>query len=497
MRRISRSSSVAVGTLAILTFSIISKGMGFFREMLIAGLFGTSGNLDAVFIAMTPATTLSSIVAGALASIFVPIYHSIRNEDPLRSKKYAGAVFLAGSAVFLSMGIVFLLIPDLVIRLFAPGFSEETIAYAARKLRFLSIYPLIGGLENLLGTLLKASRRFIQFGISQLIFNVVAIPVILFTSPFLSEASYILAWIVGNALTVLLYALQSRDLFVLKFDRGTRIVETLTLSLSLVLSGSLSLINGMVDKAFVSLLPPGRVSSLQYAHTLLGLITFVVTAFLMTSYTELSEFIVSGEREKTRERLRKTVTSSLNIALPLAVWVISMAEPLVRFIYQRGEFDADSTRLVSMALIGYGALIVISPVSYTCSSYFIARRKVRFITLISFISIMLNVLFDWLLLEPLGHAGIAASTSLVSLNSTVIYNLLIRKEGMNFMPFRRIMLLLTCAVSLYLFVFALKYFSTTLLWLLLGNVIFFAFFLFSARSEIVAGLSRVRSMKRS
>ncbi|HNS67934.1 MAG TPA: hypothetical protein PKG97_10110, partial [Mesotoga infera] len=57
MRKISRSSSVAVGTLAILTFSIISKGMGFFREMLIAGLFGTSGNLDAVFIAMTPATT--------------------------------------------------------------------------------------------------------------------------------------------------------------------------------------------------------------------------------------------------------------------------------------------------------------------------------------------------------------------------------------------------------------------------------------------------------
>ncbi|HNR80718.1 MAG TPA: lipid II flippase MurJ, partial [Mesotoga infera] len=217
----------------------------------------------------------------------------------------------------------------------------------------------------------------------------------------------------------------------------------------------------------------------------------------MTSYTELSEFVVSGEHEKTRERLRKTVTSSLNIALPLAVWVISMAEPLVRFIYQRGEFDADSTKLVSMALIGYGALIVISPVSHTCSSYFIARKKLRFITLISFISIMLNVLFDWLLLEPLGHAGIAASTSLVSLNSTVIYNLLMKKEGMKFMPFRRILLLLICAVALYLFVFVLKFFSTTLLWLLLGNAVFFAFFLFSARSEIIAGLSRIRSIRRS
>ncbi|MDD4826735.1 MAG: lipid II flippase MurJ, partial [Mesotoga sp.] len=377
MKRIPRSTSVAAGTIAILTFSILSKGMGFFREMLVAGLFGTSANLDAVFVAMTPATTLSGIIAGALAAIFVPVYHSIRKEDPERSRRYAGAVLISGSLVFLTMGVVFLLIPELVIKLFAPGFSDEVVAYAARKLRYLSIYPLIGGIESILGAILKSNRRFIQYGISQLFFNVIAIPVIFFTAPFLSEASYILAWILGNAITVLAYLLQSRELFTLRIGRGTSIVETLYLSLPLIFSGSLGVINNMVDKAFVSLLPPGRVASLQYAHTLLGLITFTISAFQMTAYTELSELIVADDKDRVKERLRKTVTTSLNISLPLAAWIIMMAEPLVRIIYQRGEFDSNSTSLVSMALIGYGALIVLSPISHTCSSYFTARKRLK------------------------------------------------------------------------------------------------------------------------
>lgn len=496
MRKIPGSTSVAAGTIAILTFSILSKGMGFFREMLVAGLFGTSANLDAVFVAMTPATTLSGIIAGALAAIFVPVYHSIRKEDSERSKRYAGAVLISGSLVFLAMGVVFLLIPELVIKLFAPGFSDEVVAYAARKLRYLSIYPLIGGIESILGAILKSNRRFIQYGISQLFFNVVAIPVIFFTAPFLSEASYILAWILGNAITVLAYLLQSRELFTLKIGRGTSIVETLYLSLPLIFSGSLGVINNMVDKAFVSLLPPGRVASLQYAHTLLGLITFTISAFQMTAYTELSELVVADDKNRVKERLRKTVTTSLNISLPLAAWIIMMAEPLVKVIYQRGEFDSNSTSLVSMALIGYGALIVLSPISHTCSSYFTARKRLKAITMVSVFSIFLNAFFDWLMLEPFGHAGIAASTSIVVLNATIIYVLLIRREGLNFMPYKRILKLVGFSVAVYLVVLLLKFTTGTTLWLLLGNGLFFSLFLISAKSEIRAISSKIMSLFR-
>lgn len=498
MRRISRSTSVAVGTIAILTFSIISKGMGFFREMLVAGLFGTSANLDAVFVAMTPATTLSGIIAGAFAAIFVPVYHSIRNEDPERSKRYAGAVLISGSLVFLSMGIVFLVIPDLVIRLFAPGFSGEVVAYAARKLRYLSIYPLIGGLESILGAVLKSNRRFIQFGFSQLFFNIIAIPVIFLTAPFLSEASYILAWILGNTFTVIAYLVQSRDLFSLRIGKGTSIVETLYLSLPLIFSGSLGVINNMVDKAFVSLLPPGRVASLQYAHTLLGLITFMIAAFQMTAYTELSEFVVSGDKKKVQERLRKTVTTSLNISLPLAAWIIMMAEPLVRIIYQRGQFDADSTSLVSMALIGYGALIILSPISHTCTSYFTARKKLKAITIVSVFSIFLNALFDWLMLKPLEHAGIAASTSLVVLNATIIYVWLMGREGVKFMPVKRILRLLGLSAGVFIVVAFLRLNTSTLIWLVFGNALFSCLFFFSARSELKAISTRMKMLfKRS
>ncbi|MGC9321830.1 MAG: lipid II flippase MurJ, partial [Kosmotogaceae bacterium] len=307
-------------------------------------------------------------------------------------------------------------------------------------------------------------------------------------------ASYILAWILGNAITVLAYLLQSRELFTLKIGRGTSIVETLYLSLPLIFSGSLGVINNMVDKAFVSLLPPGRVASLQYAHTLLGLITFTISAFQMTAYTELSELVVADDKNRVKERLRKTVTTSLNISLPLAAWIIMMAEPLVKVIYQRGEFDSNSTSLVSMALVGYGALIVLSPISHTCSSYFTARKRLKAITMVSVFSIFLNAFFDWLMLEPFGHAGIAASTSIVVLNATIIYVLLIRREGLNFMPYKRIPKLVGFSVAVYLVVLLLKFTTGTTLWLLLGNGLFFSLFFISAKSEIRAISSKIMSL---
>lgn len=75
-------------------------------------------------------------------------------------------------------------------------------------------------------------------------------------------------------------------------------------------SSSLSTINIVVDKMFVSTLPSGRVSSLQYSTTLLGIISTVVSIFAMTSFTELSEKVAAKDIEGARERMKKTVKSS-------------------------------------------------------------------------------------------------------------------------------------------------------------------------------------------
>jgi len=120
---------------------------------------------------------------------------------------------------------------------------------------------------------LRAERCFFQYGLAQLIFNFIAIPVIYLGAPFFSEASYVLATIFGNLFVLILYFGFSRKFFSFKgeiFLKETS--QTFRLALPFMFSSSLSTINIVVDKMFVSTLPSGRVSSLQYSTTLLVLL---------------------------------------------------------------------------------------------------------------------------------------------------------------------------------------------------------------------------------
>lgn len=488
------AQSVAAGTIVITFLTLISKSLGFVREIIIANLFGTSWRLDAVFIALTPVTTTIGIATGGIIAIFFPIYHGLKLKDPERTKIYAGSLLKLYSIIFISLGVVFLIFPDIIIKLFAPGFSDEVLHYAARKLRYLSILPLINGSQALLGALLRAERYFFQYGIAQLIFNFVAIPVIYFGAAYLSEASYVLAMILGNFLVVLLYLRYAR-----KFAsfRGKFILpetaQTFKYALPFMLSASLSTINIVVDKMFVSMLPAGRVSSLQYSTTLLGIISTVVSIFAMTSYTELSEKVAAMDLKGAQERMRKTVTSSLNIAIPLTAWVVVMAEYLIRIIFQRGAFSEESTMLVSAALLGYSALLILRPISTVSSNFLTSSKKVKWVFYVVPVSITANAFFDWILIKPFSHAGVAASTSLVLFISTVIRINIVKHFGVKFLPLSKVMKQIGVAISVAIMVFFLKNVLGPITWVLIGNTAFLALFVFMARDELRTSFSKIKA----
>lgn len=491
------AQSVAAGTIVIALFTLFSKALGFAREILIANLFGTSWRLDAVFIAITPVTVVTGIATGGITAIFFPIYHELKIKDSEKASRYAGSLLKLYSLVFILLGVVFYLFPDEIVKLFAPGFSGDVLSYAARKLKYLSILPFINGMQALLGALLRAERCFFQYGLAQLIFNFIAIPVIYLGAPFFSEASYVLATIFGNLFVLILYFGFSRRFFSFKgeiFLKETS--QTFRLALPFMFSSSLSTINIVVDKMFVSTLPSGRVSSLQYSTTLLGIISTVVSIFAMTSFTELSEKVAAKDIEGARERMKKTVKSSLNIAIPLTVWTVVMAEYLIRFVFQHGAFSAESTNLVSAALIGYSAMLVIRPISTVSSNFLTTIKKVKWIFYVVPISITANALFDWILIKPFSHAGVAASTSIVLLINTFIKVKIVKHYGMEFVPVARILKQIAIAASVGLAIYFLRNIVGSIEWLIIGNIVFLSLFIVMAHDELRAVANKLKSFQR-
>ncbi|HDP76617.1 MAG TPA: virulence factor MviM [Mesotoga infera] len=475
--------TVAAGSLYITVFTLLSKGLGFFREVLTADLFGTSWRLDAVVIALSPARVITSIISAGLIAVFVPQYIKIRKRDPEDSRRFVWSVLVTFGLIYAVFGGFLMLFPSFFVKVFAPGFSTEILDYASDTLKLLAVFPFISGLQQLLSGLLKAERRFLQYSIAQLIFNIFAIPLIFFLSPYLNEMSIAYGWIVGNALvTVIMFLFSSKFI-----SASTRIFSEdlrfiLYLAIPLVISSGLGQVSTIVDKAFLSLLPPGQISGLHYADTLLGIVSSVfIISFLETTRTELSEFVANDDVRNVQLRMRKTAKTSLSIAIPIVFWIAFMGEPLVRLIFEHGEFTSESTTVVAIAIIGYTARIIFQPLGFLARQFFISHGRVRFMVYLTFFGIALNFFFDWILLEPFGIGGITASTSLVTLISTAIWVYLVERKGVSFVPWKTIVMLLGLSTAIVLISLAIRSNASETLFLIAGNCFFFALTLWATR----------------
>ena len=499
-----QAQSVAFGTVFIFGFTLLSKGLGFIREMVLAAQFGTSWRLDAVIIAMEPAESLSGIVAGALSTMMIPLYLEVKNgKDPEQTKRYASQVMKLASAVLFVFSALLFLFPDLLIKGFAPSYSGEILEYAARKLRVLSLLPLIHGFGSIFTAVLRAERRFIQMASFQLIFNIIAIPMLFFLAPLWSEAAYVFAWVVGYFVMTLIMGLYSLRFFdkkeiVASSRFSTPAKQTLKLALPLIVGSSSGMINNIVDKVFASFLPAGRISALRYSHVLLAMINGVIVgSFLTTTYTEISEAASRKDFQAIERRMRKTNDDLMRIVIPLTFWVILMAEPIIELLFQRGAFNSKSTELVSVSLIAYSVIIILSPIGGLISNTLISLKDIKFVNWLAVIFVGLNVFFDWVLMKPFGHAGIAYSTSAISMISVVFaYWWLKKRYKIAVFDFMRFLHLSAMNFILYIILTVLKRILPEYVFMTIGNVSFFILFAFLNEKLIYRFLS-MRSFLKS
>ena len=485
--------SVAAGTVYVVVFTIVSKILGLLRNILTAALFGTSWRMDAVLIAMKPSSLAVAIFAGAIAVALVPIYVRTRLEDEERAKKLAWSLVFWTGMVYIGVSVVFILFPHAVVKIFAPGFSEEILDYAARKIKYTALLMIIMGVQTVLGSILRGARKFFQYGVSMVVYNVVAIPVLWLTADDFSEAAYILASITGSFfVTLLMMILALKSVLTLSKPDFSIVSGIFKGSLYLMFSRVVTVINPIVDNAFASLLPAGRISSLNYSTILLGQANIFASIFIQNAYTELAENVAKEDEEEAKERMRKTITSSLNVSIPLILWMASMPEFFVGILFQRGRFTAESTNLVSGALIGYALAFLLSPVYSTLYQFLISIGRHRLIMGVSILAVILNAFFDWVFLKPLQHVGIALSTSMVSLSLVTILYFVVKRRMGDFFPWKGVLIRLSIGILMMLIVMKLNGFGK----IAIGNVMFLVFLVWSMRDEMRVVIGKVKKRLR-
>ena len=424
------STKVAAAAGKVSLATMVSRVLGLAREQVMAAYFGAGLQTDAFNVAFRVPNLLRDLFAeGALSAAFVPTFTETDHRAGRAGAWALGAQVMNALAVTLSLlTVVGWLITPWLVPLLAPGFDkipgklELTITLSRMMLPFLLFVALAAAAMGML----NAVRRFTVPALAPVFLNVGMIAVGVLLIPVFTAAGQppILAMAVGVLVGGFLqFAVQVPTLWSMGFrpawpprltHPGVRRIGALMLPATIGLAATQ--LNLFVNTILASMLIEGSVSWLSYAFRLMQLPIGVFGVALATvSLPLVSRHAVTGDLVALRETLAGAIRLVFALTLPATFGLWALSEPIVRLLYQRGRFSAADTDRTAMALAAYcvglcayAAVKVLVPAFYALGD---TKTPVR----ASFLSVAVNLAGNLLLMGPLGHVGLALSTSLTML----------------------------------------------------------------------------------
>ncbi len=436
----------ATGLLGGLT--VTSRILGLFRDVAQAAILGTGMAADAFTLAFIIPNTLRRLFGEATASAaFVPTYTEILMKDSKRDAFKLGSRILSiVAAALLIIVLLGIVASPLIIKIFAPGFSDipGKSELATGLLRLLFPYILMVGCASVVMGILNAHRHFLAPASAPILFNLSALAGILLLSRcFFPEQpvwGYSIGVMAGGVFQLLIQlpALRKRG-FRFKPDfnwKDPKVRKVGMLAFPALVGLLAAEVNIIVDKMIASMLEPGSVAALSYGNRIMQFPQGVFAISLATALLPtLSRQTASGKLQDAGKTLGRATLALAAMMIPATFCLLFLAEPVVKVILARGAFSAESTALTSAALIYYsvgllfyGAVKITAPVFYAMKD---TKTPVKIAISCMGLNIILNIVLTLAFIRtgisrPL--AGLALATSISSILNFVILRIALRKK---------------------------------------------------------------------
>ena len=417
--------------------TLLSRILGFIRDAVIAWFFGAGFSSDAFIAAFRIPNLLRRLFAeGSLSSAFIPVFTQyIVRRGQSEAFHLARSAFRLLSVFLILVTIGGIFLSPWIVKLMAPGFVADKYSLTVTLTRLMLPYIFFIGLVALCMGILNVLGHFAAPALAPVLLNISIIGSVLIISPSLSVPA------VGLAVGVLIGGvLQLALQLPVLWRKGFRFWEKAkflhpglrqvgTLIPPVVLGGAVYQINIVIGTILGSLLAQGSVTYLYFADRL---VQFPLGVFAIAAATAVLPSLSRQAASEDFEALKDTFAYALKlvffISIPAMVGLIVLREPIVALLFQRGEFDAQATRLTAQPLLYYSlGLWAFSAVRIVAATFF-AMQDTRTPVKIAGLSILANILLGVALMQPLDHSGLALATSLASILNLGLLVLALRNK---------------------------------------------------------------------
>lgn len=416
----------------------LSRIAGLAREIIAAALFGTRGEINAFVIAFNVPNILRSLVAdSALSAALIPVYTQLVEQGRRRdAQRLLGAMVGVITMGLGGLTLLVIVLAPWIMPVFAVGLSPELQAETVRLAQIMfPIVPLLA-LTGLVAAVLQADGQFGATGFVPILWNVVIIAFLVVLTPLVDpdQRVDVYAWgILAGTLAQLLFLLpfmRGRGPFPISLGRGVpQLRRVLILMLPVTLGLGLINVNAAVDNVFAGLVSEEAVRAVDAAFRLYILPQGVFSVAISTVlFPTIARMVARGDMEGVGHAVTSGVRQIFFMLLPASAFLMVLAEPVTRLVFERGEFDASSTSLTASALFAFTLGLAFNGASLLVIRAFFSLQMPWVPTKVAALGLVLNIVLDAVLYRPLGVAGIPLATSVVSLVTFLVLLRMLRRE---------------------------------------------------------------------
>jgi putative peptidoglycan lipid II flippase len=414
---------VGGAALIVLVTQVISKGIGFIREVLFAGQFGVGKEFEYYLIALTVPSMINTILFYQAQNYFIPIYNELKS----KSKEEAYSFFISALLIFTllisSIGLILYFSSSQIISLFLKTDNREDFELVMLLFRVGLITLPLNGIISIISAYLVAEFKFKVTYLSQIWTNLF---VILFTALFAvryGTLAIVLGFIVGNTIQILHLLVGGKKLLFTGIKGRIRFNKSLSFmvlfnSLLIEIASQFFL---FIDRLFYSNTDQGGIAALNYSILIFMLpIAIFTTALGSALLPDFALNVAKSDFKEANSKFAKAIELVFLLFIPVSIIFIFSGEAIVSLLYERGKFTNASTILTSNTLFYYSISLPLYALFAIGLKYAYSLKGSTFLMFLSVGGLFVKFFLSYILSEAMHQDGLALSTSITFMLQSIL-----------------------------------------------------------------------------
>ncbi len=420
-------------------FTIISRLLGYLRDILIAIFLGTSFLADVFFVAFRIPNTFRRLFSeGTFNAAFVPSYSSELIKGKTKSNIFAKEVFNFLFLVLLTLVLIIQIFMPLFVSLIAPGFVDdnEKMNLAIQLTRITFPFLMLVCLASFFSAILNSHNRFAESAAAPIILNIILIIILLFAKLLNDNLIYYLSYgvtLAGFLQLLFLYFFVKNYFklkFSIKFELSKKVRIFFNKLLPSIFSSGVTQINILVGTIIASF-QASAVSYLYYADRIYQInLAIAGIAIGVVILPQLSKYISQNNKKKIDLIQNKALELSLFLSLPAAIALLIASEEIISALFGYGQFNENSVFNSANALYYFSYGLPAFAMIKVFSNFFFANHDTKTPFYISLLSVCLNILISVYFFRSLGFIIIPIATTISSWFNLIILFLVLQNRNL-------------------------------------------------------------------